>query len=44
MEGKAICSDAVTNLMNVLQIYTCILQMGVSQFGMTFSELLICLI
>lgn len=28
MEGKAIYSDALTNLMNVLQIYTCILQMS----------------
>lgn len=30
MESKAIYSDALTNLMNVLQIYTCILKMGVS--------------
>ena len=44
MEGKAIYSDALTNLTNVLQIYTCILQMGVSSFGINFSELLIFLI
>lgn len=30
VEGKAIYFDAFTDLMNVLQIYTCILQMGVS--------------